>query len=236
MIARCPASGSRARQRGAATIEFQIISFMVLIPLLMGVLQMGLLVVAKNTINVATLATARAGAASGGNKGAMNHALALGLAPLHVSTGKRISGVGMGDITSANYAAVMGAALAESKLSTVAYGKIRVLNPTTASFKDFGYKHPKLGTVIPVTGVLDNNTVGGSSKQTRADALLLKIEVRYCYEMDVPVINDIISGVMVGLFSGASVEERLCYALKRVPIRSQAVVRMTVPPVQKDLL
>lgn len=236
MNARCPASGVRARRSGAASIEFQIISIMVLIPMLMGVLQMGLLVVAKNTINVATLAAARAGAASGGDKGAMKHALALGLAPLHVATGKRLSGVGMGDITSANYAAVMGGALATSKLSTAAFGKIQVLNPTAKSFKDFGFNKPKVGLIIPVTGVLDNNAVGGTSKQTRAEALLLKIQVTYCYKMDVPVIDEIIQTVMLRWDSGASFDERACYLLKRVPINSQAVVRMTVPPVQKALL
>ena len=62
-------------QRGQGTIEFQIISVLVLIPLLMGVIQMGLLVVSKNTLNVATLGAARAGAASGGDKSAMQSAL-----------------------------------------------------------------------------------------------------------------------------------------------------------------
>jgi hypothetical protein len=228
--------GVPACQCGAAAIEFQIISFMVLVPLLMGVLQLGLLIVAKNTVNVATLAAARAGAASGGDKAAMNHALVLGLAPLHVSVGKRATGVGMNDISSLNYAGVMAATLVASKLDTALYGRISVLNPTTKSFADFGVNQPGVGRVIPVINLMDNATVGGASGQTRAEALLLKIEVRYCQELVVPVIDRMITGVLNGIASGASLEDRACYLLNRVPVSSQAVVRMTVAPVQKALL
>ena len=236
MSARRPVRAVGAHQRGAAAIEFQIISFMVLIPLLMGVLQLGLLIGAKNTVNVATRAAARAGAASGGDKPSMNHALMLGLAPLHASAGKRAAGVGMSDITSANYGPVMAGTLVVSKFNTGLYGSIAVLNPTMKSFNDFGINKPEGGRVIPVTNVLDDNQVGAQSGQTRADALLLKIEVRYCHQLVVPVIDDIITGVLNGFFSGASAQDRACYLLNRVPITGQAVVRMTVPPVQKSLL
>jgi hypothetical protein len=210
---------------------------MVLIPLLMGVLQLGLLMVAKNTVNVAALATARAGGASGGSKAAMNHALALGLVPLHVGSGKSAANVGMGDINSGNYAAVMGAALLASKGYTAAYGKITVLNPTADTYTDFGFKKPNGDIVIPVTGVFDNNQVGPKSGQTRADALLLKIEVRYCQEMVVPLIKDLVREVMTDLLkNNTSIEDMACYAMDRVPLRTQAVVRMTVPPIRKELL
>jgi len=237
MTARRPASGAPARQRGAAAIEFQIISIMVLIPLLLGVLQLGLFMIAKNTLNVATLAAARAGAASGGSKAAMNHALVLGLTPLHVSTGKQKAGVGMGDITPGNYALVIAGAYAESKVATGLAGRITVLNPTPAAFEDFGIDRNGQ-KVIPVTSVFDNNTVGRNSRQTRADALLLKIEVRYCYAIEIKFIAGIINKVMNDpnlLTNDTSPEDRLCYAANRVPITSQAVVRMTVPPVQRAM-
>jgi hypothetical protein len=230
------ASGLLVRHGGAAALEFQIISFLVLIPLLMGVLQLGLLMVAKNTVNVATLGAARAGAAAGGDKAAMQHALVLGLTPLHASGGKQVAGVGMGDINTGNYTAVMAAAYTESKLSTGLFGRITVLNPTAKAFADFGIDKAGVGRVIPVTNALDNATVGRSSRQTRADSLLLKIEVRYCYKMDVPIIDDIIGSVLAGPLSGTSLEDKACYRLRRVPVTSQAVVRMTVSPVQSALL
>lgn len=222
-------------QRGQGTIEFQIISVLVLFPLLMGVIQMGLLVVSKNTLNVAALAAARAGAASGGDRDAMKHALALGLTPLHASAAKAATGVGMGDITSANYGFVMGEALLASKLTYPLYSSITVLNPTARSFADFGVNN-KLGRVIPVTNVYDNAAIGAQSRQTRADALLLKIEVRYCEELVIPLIKDLILATLNAPLSGASIPDRACYAFGRVPLTSQAIVRMTVPPIQAKLL
>ena len=227
-------AGGRARtQRGQGTIEFQIISILVLLPMLMLVLQMGLLIVAKNTLNVATLGAARAGAASGGDKGAMSNALALGLAPLHVSGAKRITGVGTADITAGNYVQVAGAAVVASKAEMVLFSKIKVLNPTAKSFSDFGVPGP-LGIVIPIIGVYDNATVGSASGQTRADALLLKIEVTYCHEMVVPFINDIIAKGVIGL--GASASDIACSLVPGRPgvlLTSQSIVRMTVPPLKK---
>ena len=232
MMARSPDLRQRARQRGAAALEFQIISFMVLVPLFMAVLQMGLLMIAKNTLNVAALGVARAGAASGGSMDAMKHAFRLGIMPLEAGGGKYAAGVGMSDITSANYHIVMPAALARAALFVKTYGSITVLNPTAKSFHDFGVDKPKGKRVIPVTNLVDDATVGKTSQQTRADALLLKIEVRYCQELAVPIINDIITGVLSKIGGGASFNDQFCYAANRIPITSQAVVRMTVAPVQ----
>lgn len=236
MSARRAASGTHTRQRGAAAVEFQIISIMVLIPLLLGVIQLGLLMIAKNTVNVATLGAARAGAASGGDKDAMKHALMLGLAPLFASSGKLVTGVGMSDIGSVNYAAVMAATLARTKLEMGPFARITVLNPTAKSFADFGVDKPGVGRVIPVTNVMDSNAVGGASGQTRPEALLLKIEVRYCHQLQIPLISDLILKVLNAPLSGASLEDRICYLARRVPIKSQAVVHMTVSPVRGALL
>ncbi len=219
-------------QRGQGTIEFQIISVLVLIPLLMGVIQMGLLVVSKNTLNVATLGAARAGAASGGDKSAMQSALDIGLAPLHASAAKAAMGVGMADISGGSYTQVMGSALGLSKGLNVAFSEITVLNPTVKSFTDFGVK-TKLGTVIPVTNAYDNAAVGSQSRQTRAESLLLKIEVNYCEELVIPIINEIIRAFLT---PGGSKQANACYVAGRVQLTSQAIVRMTVAPIREKLL
>lgn len=207
---------NRRRQRGQGTLEFQIIAAGVLIPLLMLVLQMGLLIIAKNTLNVATLSAARAGAASGGDRAAMLDALTIGLAPLNVGA------KGMGDLTAANYAPVMTRALVAAKVATLMPGTLTVINPTRQSFADFGVG-AGAGRVIPVINVYDNAQVGAASHQTRAEALLLKIEVRYCQEMIIPIINK-----MISTFSACA----LVPGNPRLPITSQAIVRMTVPPVE----
>lgn len=230
-------AGGRVRsQRGQGTIEFQIVMAGVLLPLLMAVLQIGLLVMAKNTLNVATLGAARAGAASGGERDAMTDALALGLAPLNVAGAKEVTGVGMNDITAANYGPVMAAAVVTAKANNLLFSKISVLNPTRDSFIDFGVVKNGLGKIIPVTSVYDNAAVGARSHQTRADALLLKIEVRYCQKLVVPIIDKLILEVFNAPLSGASLDDRACYLLGRVPLVSQAVVRMTVPPIEEKLI
>lgn len=163
----------------------------------------------------------------------MNNALALGLAPLHVSGAKSITGVGTADITAANYVQVAGASVVASKMQTALFGKIKVLNPTAASFTDFGAEGPN-GLAIPVIGAYDNGTVGASSGQTRADALLLKIEVSYCHEMIVPFINEIIAKGVFGL--GSSASDIACSLVPGRPgvlLTSQSIVRMTVPPLKK---
>lgn len=222
-------------QRGQGTIEFQIISVLVLIPLLMGVIQIGLLVVSKNTLNVAALAAARAGAESGGDRAAMQAALDVGLAPLHANAAKLALGVGMNDLTGGlggTYGTVMGSAAGLSKALNVLYSEINVHNPTVQSFNDFGVK-TKLGTIIPVTNVYDNAAVGGQSRQTRAESLLLKIEVNYCEELVIPVIDKIIQATMT---PGLSPQAVACYAKGRVQLTSQAIVRMTVAPIREKLL
>jgi hypothetical protein len=222
------------RQRGQGTIEFYLVSFWVLIPLFMAILQLGLLVMAKNTLNVATVQAARAGAASGGDREAMKDALALGLTPLFVADARAATGTGSGDVTAGNFAPIMGAALAESKLVNLA-STIKVINPTRAAFSDFGV--PKNNdVVIPVTNVYDNTAVGAASGETRADALLLKIEVRYCHKMAIPIIDTLVAEFLSNPLLSPSAADLLCYADKRMPIISQAVVRMTTPPRQRALL
>lgn len=224
----------RRREGGQGTIEFQLVALLVMIPLLMGVLQLGLLIMAKNTLNVATLGAARAGAASGGSRAAMQDALALGLAPLHAGQAKQLTGTGMGDIDAGNYVPVMGAALAASKVSNALWSRITVLNPTSTAFDDFGVKRDG-DVVIPVTNVYDNDAVGSTSGQTRADALLLKIEVRYCHKLDIPIIDKMIFEFMSNPLMGTPAADLICYAAGRSPMVSQAVVRMTVAPRRGNL-
>ncbi|AMP00710.1 tadE-like family protein [Collimonas arenae] len=212
-------------QNGAATIEFYVVSFFVFIPMVMAVLQMGLFFVAKNTVNMATLAAARAGAATGGDKSVMTNTFAKAIVPLYINSTQ--------EITPSNYVNVMAPAIIKARADMILFSSITTLNPTRNSFTDFGRPGPGgKGTIIPTTSLDTYMTgVGGSSKQTRADALLLKIEVRYCYELKMPIIDKMITKTLLELDNlQASIADRACYAANRVPVKSQAVVRMTEPP------
>lgn len=227
------------RQRGAASVEFYVVSFFVFFPMLMAVLQMGFFFVAKNTVNLATFAAARAGAVTSGDRGEMRTAFSKALSPLYVSSGLRLmNGAGFTDLSGANYAQVMAGAYATAYALTMRplIDDIRILNPTPASFTDFGVRNPNGGSdrIIPVTNLLNDVRVGASSRQTRADALLLKVEARHCYEMIFPMINRMVTQfLLINPLSPPTAADAACYAMTGVPIVSQAVVRMTVPPSQR---
>lgn len=229
-------AAGRGRQRGAATVEFYVVAFFVLVPLLMAVLQMGMFMLAKNTVNLAALSVARAGAASGGDRSEMRRAYATALAPLYVAQGMRAMGSGgLKDITASNYAQVMGAAYAGAMADIgLTLSSFTALNPTRDAFKDFGVTRNG-ATVIPVYGLAASNPVGSVSQQRRSDALLLKVQVRHCYVMVFPIINKIVAGVLNDYKNPAvPPADRLCYARDGVPLISQAVVRMTVPPLASN--
>lgn len=229
-------AAGRGRQRGAATVEFYLVAFFVLVPLLMAVMQMGMFMLAKNTVNLAALAVARAGAASGGDRSEMRRAYATALAPLYVAQGMRAVGSGgLRDITASNYAQVMGAAYASALVDIgLTFSSFTALNPTKASFKDFGIARNG-NTVIPVYGLATSNPVGSASQQRRSDALLLKVQVQHCYVMVFPIINKLVSEVLNDYTNPSiPVADRVCYARDGVPLISQAVVRMTVPPLDSN--
>lgn len=215
----------------------------------MAVMQMGMFFIAKNSVNLATFAAARAGAASGGDRTQMRQAFAKAMAGLYVAKGLRFVGSnGLTDVSSSNYAQVLTTATGWSyALALLPYDSIRTLNPRRAAFQDFGVSNPAGGNgrIIPATGLLTDTTVGSQSQQTRADALLLKIEVRHCYELIFPLIDWFLWQTVqerATLFPGSvSVADLACYAkhptadgsmVHGVPIVSQAVVRMTVPAIE----
>jgi hypothetical protein len=234
------------RQDGAASVEFFVV-FLVAITLIMGVLQMGMFMVAKNTVNLATFAAARVGAASGGDVGEMKKAFAKALSGLYVAKGLRLAGsIGLTDVAAGNFVQVStgatGYAYAAASLPT---NGIKILNPTKKAFTDFGVPNPDTkvgGRIIPATGLLTDTAVGAASQQTRADALLLKIRVRHCYEILMPLIGKAILQVYAeNPLSPPPAENVPCMLEHPLPdgrmgygvmIESQAVVRMTAPAVE----
>jgi hypothetical protein len=235
---------AQRRQLGAASVEF-FVTFIVAIMFIMGILQMGMFFVAKNTVNLATFAAARAGAASGGDAGQMKRAFAKALSGLYVAKGLRLAGSnGLTDVSGGNFEQVISGATAWGYgLSLLPYDQMDILNPRQAAFTDFGVPDPAggRGRIIPVTGLVSDTAVGARSRQTRADALLLKIEVRHCYEMIFPVIDKLVSETVLQLPLGIPASDLACYAkhptpdgrqVYGVPVVAQAVVRMTVPAIQ----
>jgi hypothetical protein len=236
------------RQDGAASVEFFVV-FIVAITLIMAVLQMGMFMIAKNTVNLATFAAARAGAASGGDVGEMKKAFAQALSGLYVAKGLRLAGSnGLTDVSSGNFQQVATGATAYAfAAASLPTNEIKILNPTREAFTDFGVPNPNgtAGRIIPATGLLTDTAVGAASQQTRADALLLKIRVRHCYEITMPLIGEAISKVYTddAPMSPPPPENVLCMLEHPLPdgrmahgvmIESEAVVRMTAPAIESN--
>jgi hypothetical protein len=226
------------RQKGAASVEFYVVSFFVFIPMVMAVLQLGLFFVAKNTVNLATFAAARAGAAAGGDKTVMANNFAKAIVPLFANTTV--------DVSNGNYVAVVSEAYVKARAyMLLPLNSVEILNPTAASFTNFGIPKPGGGgRIIPTTNIMNDNRVLGG--QTRADALLLKIEARFCYPMPIPIIDKMVSTVLLGLdkelplLPSLDPKDIACYSgvggAYGIPIKSQAVIRMTEPPESGKIL
>ncbi|MCB1625868.1 MAG: pilus assembly protein [Pseudomonadales bacterium] len=212
--------------RGAATVEFYVVALFVMIPMAMAILQLGLLYTAKNTLNYATFLAARAGSVHNGSKTQMNNYLAKGLVPLYARTDT--------ELTNANVAGVVGRAYISARADVMnpIRTRLRVLNPTRASFADF--EESQFGVrQIPNDNLQYRRRNGASSQQTIQQANLLKIRVDYCYRLIFPIIDRMITSTL--RLTDANAFHQLCYAANRVPISAQAIVHMQSAPQRRAM-
>lgn len=199
----------RRAARGTATIEFLVVAFAVLLPLVFGTLEFALLVVARQTLGVATLLAARAGATEHGDIRAMRAALARGLVPLYATRG-----------TSRAYAASRFDAERPDRT------RIEIWNPVPASFADFAIR---VDGRLEIPNVWSRNRVrvGMASRQTIAEANQLGIRVSICRPLVFPITAPIfIAGLRL---ADASPFALSCYAQGGVVIRARALVHMHSP-------
>ncbi|MCZ8133202.1 MAG: DUF192 domain-containing protein [Steroidobacteraceae bacterium] len=220
-------SKAQGRARGAATVEFSIVALLVLVPLMLGVLQVGLLYSAHHALNHATFLAARAGAVEHGRREAMQRYLAKGLVALHLRGGTDLDPQSWGGAGAGAYAR----ALAEVRTPWLT--RLTVLSPTTASFADFGRPGPAGGTVLPVDTRGPASTVGPTSQQTRADATLLSLRVDYCHPLVVPLVDRLITGTLARF--DLDPYRRGCYAANRLPLRAHALLHFATD-VDRDAL
>ena len=194
--------------RGAALGEMAI-TMVLFLMVIFAIAEMALMYKAKAVVDMAALAAARAGAVDSARSGpasGMRLAGKSALAPLYM---KRATGSGE-----------LAGAIVRSKVDVTGMF-IDVLNPTAASFADHGVT-ANGRRFIPNGNLMYRSTqVKSNSRQNIQDANLLKIRLTYCYKPVMPLNEQFLSLVM-SWFNLADV----CRAQGRVPIRSEAVVRM----------
>jgi Flp pilus assembly protein TadG len=221
-------------QRGQSATELLVV-LPVLVLLLFGTIQLGLMYQARSTLNHATMLAARAGALHNGDHGAMRNALARGLTPLFAS-----------EASATGYAE----ALAKASLETATASnitRIEILNPTGPALADFGRTRldGEAGRELPNDTLHYRTTAAGSTSNISVqDANLLHVRVTYCYRLIVPVIDRMLHAAVnavstptggVGMsnpfgIGAAPAAGARCAATgvrgPRIEIRSEAVLRM----------
>lgn len=244
----------RRDQRGQALAEM-LITFAWGIPLLLAILQLGLMYRAKATLNDATFRAARAGSLNHAYTGDMKQELARSMVPT-------LYAVPPGE--SPGLIEYTGRREALGRLyGTAAHpiAKVEVISPTAAAFRELArpawrlvrdcgrhgcpnggdyrevradaryYEIPNDNLSQRPTNLVDVN----GRKINVQDANLLKVRAVWCQEMTVPVINKLVWETvnLSGLINSS--DWRRCSLLRAAegsyyfPLSSHAVVRMQTP-------
>lgn len=175
---------------GQAMTEF-IIVIPVLILLIFGAIQIGLIYSAKTTLNYAAFQSARLAAVNNATYSSLRRGLIRGLAPLYTSNASLTSvrtDIDAG-INSNN-------TKRDSKSEVDSYTKIIRISPRSKHFRttSFGVRNSEGLYEIPNDNLMyrPETRSDGASVQ---DANLLKIKVQYCYKLMVPLVNRIIGSL-----------------------------------------
>lgn len=229
-------------QRGATLAEFVVIGPLAFV-LILAIIQLGFIFMARSTLNQATFMAAREGAMHNADYGVIRGTVIKGLIPFYQDT----TNTDNLSRLSAAYLKAQGDMLLPYRLD------VQILNPTPASFKDFGIADPNNGNkkFIPNDNLqFRTKMLGKESAQTLMDANLLRIRVTYAYEMKVPLIAHVFQRVMCGSLSPGGISafgdntaiwekagpvERCPYYMQgRIPIVSYATVRMQSPAIDQQ--
>lgn len=205
----------RERERGATLIEFALVLILGALPIVLGILQVAALLVARNTVNLATFMAARQGAVSGADQGAMRRELARGLVPLYVRAARD------GLVPVADVVEAYGAALVD----VVALDSLIVHNPTRAALDRFGESRGGR-RVIP-------NDAIEFRPLALQNANVLTISVVHCQPLVVPVVGPALASALAYLNSDP--RQQRCIASGRAPILARASLVMQ-SDVQGDAL
>ncbi len=223
-----------AAARGVGLVEFVIV-LPVAIVFVLCLVQAGFIYMAKLQVNHATFLAARMGAVHNADVSVMRNAMRRSLSPFYQNSFETDDSKRLAE-------GVAASALADMDPRRMEFERV---NPSAASFADFGVRDPKTGvTYIPNDNLewrLD--TPGSSSGQTLRDANVLKLRVVYGYELKVPLMAGVLRRVMCGGASPieafgnvgaleavypAGVSENCLryYLFGRLPIESVAIVQM----------
>lgn len=210
----------RACQAGTSIAE-TLIAIVMVVMVGLGAAQWALIYHAKVLLDYAALQGARAGAVRNASANAITAGVARALLPLYMP------GATIEDADDALHGSVVP--------DLQQYGDLRILNPTQEAFEDFGMIDLNGDEFIPNDSLTSrDSSEGAQSGLSIQDANLLKVEITYGYQLNVPVIGHMMTGLMRLPFIGNVMEPGDGYEYwevewlrdRRLPIRASATVRM----------
>jgi uncharacterized membrane protein (UPF0127 family) len=212
------AVGSAGHQAGSVTLEFVAAAMLIVLPLAGAVFEGAQLAITRQLLTVSAFEAARTGAVTGGDLQTMRRRLARGLAPLF----------GASDAARRDAGALRAYSRALLDVQRPDRTRIDIVRPTAVAFADFGIEGPG-GPQIPNDGDALDARRGERSGLTLAQANVLAIEVRYCRSLIVPVLDGIITTLVLRIRADVPVFDRACLAQQRLPITVRAVATMQTP-------
>jgi len=238
----------RTRPHGQAMVEYVIVLPLLLL-LLLGVIQYGMVYRAKVTLNYAAFETARAGSLNNARMLPMENAFARAMGPLFTNRFRSLKDDGtcsgtykLGDAPAGNFTPEhvrCGREIVKEQL-TSQLGRILLVNPSASSFSDHGFDDAAANRRIPSDNLIYRSAAPGStSQQSVQDANLLKVHLSYCYELLVPFVNRAMSQIMtqpasaaqpanIGPFPGGSFAEN-CAKAPAATAKANADTRYGIP-------
>lgn len=246
------------RDRGQAMVEFAVV-VMVLLLLILGTLQFALIYHAKITLNYAAFETARAGAVNNARMWAMELAFSRAMAPLYTTpyVVEQGSECQSNFVLDSNRSTTIDFSLdnvkcARQRVRDMIAGdlvRITLVNPSAESFADFGYDNAGAETIPNDNLMYRSAEVKAMSGQSIQDANLVKVHVGFCYELIVPLVDQVIWRMIAlapnnlqpenfgpprgGSFAEARVGANKANGEPRygIPIYAQGLVRMQSDPI-----
>lgn len=209
------------RARGAASVEFHVVALLALVPLCAGIIQCGLLLVANHQVDLAAFLAARAAAVAGGDTGHARTVFQQSLSPLLVNVGDGVDGRNVARrVLAAQLAAAPAFAL---------YSRLELLDPGPEEIADFAVQ--RRGRRVIPNDSLEYRSVaaGASSGVSLQEANMLRLAATWCHPLIVPFAAELLIATLRRI--DFDPWHQVCYADRRVPIRSVAVT-----PMQSDFL
>lgn len=199
------------RQTGAAMVEWLVVAPPMLF-IILGIIQVGFIMMAKTSVNYAIFEAARSGSMNNAQLSDIQTAFTTALVPFY--------GGGQSEAQIAKSLVKASGDIAES--GTI----IKILNPTKESFQDFEVTENKIKQIPNDSLSFRDKTPGANSSQSIQDANLLKVHVTYGYRLAIPLVNRTITAMLKALDPANA---PLYYDNGRIMITAQATVRMQSP-------